>query len=113
MNPLVYKIFRDHFKDDTSFTEPPLLGIFPIKYSQSEVRRIWKDAIKLGIEIGIREGSVEGQVDQMMRNSNNLNKLEFLKKLRVLQKEHNLAIHYNHAIGMCFVDTDMSNLITE
>jgi hypothetical protein len=55
----IYQAIQNQKQHDTSFTEKGFLGIEP-KYKQSEVRDIWFRAMALGMQEGLRMGSLEG-----------------------------------------------------
>jgi len=102
-DPRVFKAIQDVRKNDKSFTEKGFLGI-PIKYSQSEVREIWFKGIELGMQEGLRIGSLEGQrIDTSLGCKNQRHK-EFYEKFLKLSDDYNCAILYHPLEGMCVVD---------
>ena len=100
----VFNAIQDAKKNDTSFTDRGLLGMFPPKYSQTEVRKIWFDAMGLGMQEGLRMASIEGQIIDLTNNRNNPKHREFLDKLYKLMGEYNCAIQYHSLYGMLVVD---------
>lgn len=106
MDLLVDHIFSEEFKNDSSFTEKTnflsvLFGTH--KYSQSEVREIWKRGIKLGIETGLTKAGLEGQKIELLNNANERQK-EFIKKFYALSEEYMCSIQYHSRIGMVIID---------
>lgn len=101
-------IYDKYFSNDTSFTEKPSSFLFiknEIKYNQVEVRDIWKKGIKMGIEVGLNETSIEGQLLEFNQNciNNSLENLEFYSKFIELCNEYNCYITYHPVNGMIIV----------
>ena len=70
-NLYVRHIFEEEMKGDTSFQEKDniLSKIFhPTRYSDRDMRETWDKGIMLGIEIGLRRASLEGQRIELERN---------------------------------------------
>jgi hypothetical protein len=100
----VFNAIQDAKKNDTSFTDRGLLGMFPPNYSQSEVRKIWFDAMALGMQEGLRIASVEGQIIDVTNNCKEPKHKEFLEKFYKLAEEYNCAIQYHPTYGMLVID---------
>jgi hypothetical protein len=103
MDLRVERIFDEEMKGDTSFTEKPspLEIIFGThKYTQREVRETWNDGIRLGIEIGLRKASIEGQRIELNANTKESKEKEFLEKFYRLADEYNCSIQYHPEHGM-------------
>jgi hypothetical protein len=75
-----------------------------ISYSQSEVREIWFKAIALGMQEGLRMGSLEGQRIEITNNIQNSRHKEFYENFLKLAQKYNCAIQYHPTEGMCVVD---------
>ena len=105
MNLRIEKIFEQEMKGDTSFQEKDTFSIFGNKgYSKMEMRETWDSGIKLGIEIGLRKATIEGQVIELNNNTKDKNHKEFLDKFYKLAEEYNCYIQHHHEIGMVVVD---------
>ena len=104
-DPRVYYAIQKARLTDKSFTESErgFFGI-PIKYSQSECREFWFKAMELGIQEGIRIGSIQGQRIDTTNNCKNERHKEFYTKVLKLADEYNCAILYHPLEGMCVVD---------
>lgn len=100
----VFNAIEDAKKNDTSFTDRGLLGIFTPKYSQTEVRKIWFDAMTIGIREGLRIASVEGQIVEITNNCKDPKHKEFLEKFYKLADEYKCAIQYHPTHGMLVID---------
>jgi hypothetical protein len=77
MDTRVERIFHQEMKDDKSFLEKEsgLQMLFGgIRYSKLEARDIWHRGVKLGIEIGLRKASLEGQRIELRENSDSRHK---------------------------------------
>ncbi len=109
MNMIVERIFREEMKGDTSFQEKPsFLQLFLGNYNhkhQVELRKTWDSGIKVGIGIGLRRASLEGQRIELMDNTINERQREFLEKFYKLAEEYKCAIQYSHVDGMVVIDT--------
>lgn len=106
MNLRVENIFFENFKNDKSFLdkESPLKLLFGgTKYSSLEMRETFHRGIKVGIEVGLNEASIEGQIIQLNQNTEEKHKV-FLEKLYALCDEHNCSIIYHPEVGMVAVD---------
>ena len=106
MDARVEKIFHEEMKDDKSFLEKDyglqvLLG--GTKYSKMEMRETFHRGVKLGIEIGLRKGSLEGQRIELRKNSEGRHK-EFIDKFYKLAEEYECAISYHPELGMVIID---------
>lgn len=91
----VEKIFEEEMKGDTSFTEKEsrLQLLFGgTRYSQAELRCIWNNAIKLGIEIGLRRAN-----DKIKAAPENT---EFLQEFYKLSEKYNCKISFHPREGM-------------
>ncbi len=99
----VYQAIQNQKQHDTSFTEKGFLGIEP-KYKQSDVRDIWFRAMALGMQEGLRMGSLEGQKIDITQNCKNERHKEFYKKFLELAEEYKCGIQYHPTIGMCVMD---------
>jgi hypothetical protein len=102
-DPRVYKAIQEAKKTDNSFKEKPFLGI-PIKYSQAECRGFWFQAMELGMQEGLRMGSIQGQRIDLFNNCKEPRQKEFLEKFYKLAEEYNCAIVYNPHDGMVVMD---------
>lgn len=111
MDLRIEKIFTEEMKGDTSFQEKErglnlLFG--STKYSKVEMRETWDSGIKLGIEIGLRRSSLEGQIVELNTNISGDKNKEFLEKFYKLAEEYKCAIKYHPQIGMVVLDRDYS-----
>jgi hypothetical protein len=102
-DPRVYKAIQEAKRTDKSFTERGFLGI-PIKYSQSECREFWFQAMELGMQEGLRMGSIQGQRIDITNGCKNERHKEFYAKFLKLAEEYNCAIVYHPLEGMCVMD---------
>lgn len=106
MDLRVEKIFHDEMKDDKSFLEKDygLQVLFGgIRYSKLEARDIWHRGVKLGIELGLRKASLEGQRIELKENSEVRHK-EFIEKFYKLAEEFECEISYHPEHGMIVLD---------
>lgn len=106
MDTRVERIFHQEMKDDKSFLEKEsgLQMLFGgIRYSKLEVRDIWHRGVKLGIEIGLRKASLEGQRIELRENSDSRHK-EFIDKFYKLAEEYECAVSYHPEVGMVILD---------
>ena len=99
-------IFREEMKGDTSFQEREgglslLFGTH--KYSKQQMRGTWERGIKLGIEIGLRKASLEGQRIELNNNTPDGKHKEFLEKFYQLAAEYKCAVQYHPEVGMVIV----------
>lgn len=106
MDLRIEHIFSEETKGDTSFQEKDyglslLFGTH--KYSKQEMRETWDSGIKLGIEIGLRKASLEGQRIEINNNTTDEKYKEFLVKLYKLSNEYNCKIQYHPEFGMTIV----------
>lgn len=99
-DPRVYYAIREAKRTDKSFTERGLWGL-PIMYSQSECREFWFEAMELGIQEGLRIGSIQGQRIDTSNSCKNERHKEFYTKFLKLAEEYNCAIVYHPHEGMC------------
>ena len=106
MDLRIKQIFAEEMKGDTSFQETAFLPLFPIRYSQSEMRKTWDNGIKLGIEIGLNRASLEGQRIELNHNTLEGKNKEFLEKFYKLAEEYKCAIQYHPQIGMVVLDRE-------
>lgn len=93
-------------KDDKSFEERehPLALLFGgTKYTKEDMKKTWQHGIKMGIEIGLRRGSLEGQRIELNKNTTNEKHKEFLQKFYKLADEYQCAIQYHPEFGMVVV----------
>lgn len=88
---------------DTSFTQKGFLGI-PIIYSQSQCRNFWFRAMTLGMQEGLRIGSIQGQRIDTTKDCKNERHKEFYNKFLKLAEEYNCAIVYHPYEGMLVMD---------
>lgn len=106
MDSRIEHIFKEEMKGDTSFQEKEsvLTLLFGTnKYSKVEMRETWNRGIKLGIEIGLRKASLEGQRIELNHNTHERKHKEFLEKFYQLADEYNCAIQYHPEVGMIVV----------
>lgn len=102
-DPRVFHKIQEMKNNDTSFTESGFLGIQPT-YKQHEVRKIWFDAIALGMNEGLSMGTLEGQQLDLTINCEIPRHKEFLEKFHKLSKEYDCAIQFHPHIGMTIID---------
>ena len=102
-DPRVFNRIQEIKKTDKSFTEKGLFGL-PIKYSQSECREFWFQAMALGMNEGIRIGSEQGQRIDLFNSCKEPRQKEFLEKFYKLAEEYNCAIVYHPIDGMVVMD---------
>jgi len=104
MRERVENIFWEEMKDDTSFNDNRPSSIkeflFGVSYSNKDMREAWDGGIRLGIEIGLRKASLEGQKIELNANTSEGKSKEFLEKFYKLASEYNCAIQYHPEIGM-------------
>lgn len=74
-----------------------------IKYTQSQVRDIWFRGKEVGIEIGLRKASLEGQRIELDSNTLDPKHREFLEKFYKLAAEYQCAIQYHPEHGMVVI----------
>lgn len=106
MDIRIENIFREEMKGDTSFQEKEsgLILLFGgNKYSKFEMKETWNRGIKLGIEIGLRKASLEGQRIELNYNTPEGKNKEFLEKFYQLANGYKCAIKYHPEIGMTVV----------
>lgn len=70
----------------------------------SELREMWIQGIKTGIEVGLYSASLEGQRIELTNNTTNPKHIEFLEKHYALCAEYNVAIQYHPKVGMCIIN---------
>ena len=104
-DPRVYNAMQEARKTDKSFTERGFLGI-PITYSQLECREFWFQAMQIGMQEGLRMGSLEQQKIDTMNSCKNDRHKEFYTKFLKLAEEYNCAIAYHPIEGMCVIDVN-------
>ena len=83
MNTRVEEIFEEEMKGDSSFQEKDSVWSLVFgrtTFTKIQMREAWDMGIKLGIEIGLRRASLQGQKLELMRNTTNKKHEEFLKK---------------------------------
>jgi len=106
-DPRVFHAIQEAKKTDKSFTEKEnVFTIFSggIKYSQAECRDFWFDAMSIGMQEGLRIGSIEGQRIDLFNSCKEQRQKEFLEKLYKLSEEYNCAVVYHQIEGMCIMD---------
>lgn len=107
----IEQIFNEEMKNDKSFqsTEGGLsLLIFGTKkYSQEEVKKEWENGIKLGIEIGLRRASLEGQRIEINHNTSKKKHKEFVEKFYKLADEYQCNIQCHPEFGMVILDREI------
>lgn len=94
---------KQAMKTDRSFTEKGFLGL-PISYNQHECRKFWFDAMAIGMQEGIRIGSLQGQRIDNYNSCKTDKQREFLDKFYKLSEEYNCVINYHPVEGMCIID---------
>lgn len=99
----VFHAIQEAKRTDKSFTEKGLWGI-PIKYNQPDVREIWFAAMAIGMEEGLRMGSLEGQRIDLFNSCKSDRQKEYLEKLYKLSAEYECSVVYHPIEGMCVVD---------
>lgn len=112
MNLRVEYIFNKEFKNDTSFTEKPTgleLLFGTSKFTQQEVRDVWRRGIKLGIEVGLLYSDPQGQRIEMKENTNEKHK-EFLEKMYNLCNQYKCSIEYHPEMGMVVLDKSFNEI---
>ena len=107
MNLRIERIFAEEMKGDTSFQEKEsglslLFGT--TKYDKQEMRKTWDSGIKLGIEIGLRHSSPQGQRIELNTNTPEGKNKEFLEKFYKLAEEYKCAIEHHPQVGMIVLD---------
>ncbi len=102
-DPRVFNAIQEAKRNDTSFTDKGFLGITP-KYSQSQVREYWFEAMALGMRKGLEMASLEGQRIELTTHLRNPRHKEFLEQFYKLAEEYNCAIQYHPLYGMCVID---------
>lgn len=104
-NTKAERIAVEYLKDNKSFVDMDSFFelMFPIKYSKPRVREIYENAIKTGIDIGLREASLEGQKLDLYHNAGPEHK-QFLDALYKFLEQHNKAIQWHPVHGMTVVD---------
>jgi hypothetical protein len=106
MDLRINEIFYKEMNGDTSFNHKEnLLSIIfgGNKYTQQEVKEIWNNGIKLGIEIGLNYGGFEHQMIELKQTTdieNNLKHKDFLEKFYKLAQDYNCVIKYNPKNGL-------------
>ena len=100
----VFRAIEDAKRNDNSFTDKSIIPLLSRKYSTSEVRDIWFQAMAIGMEQGLHMASLEGQRIDITNNCENEKHKEFLEKFYELAREYNCAIVYNMNKGMCVMD---------
>lgn len=108
MDLRIEEIFYEEMKGDTSFSEKPhflsvLFGGYNPKH-KAELKETWNRGIKLGIEIGLRRNSFEGQKIELNNNTNNPKHKEFIRQFYKLCTDFKCAIQYHPIDGMCIID---------
>jgi hypothetical protein len=111
MDLRIDNIFFEEMKGDKSFQEKEF-GLLRLlfgttKYSQKEVKDIWHQGIKHGIEIGLRKASLEGQKIELNQNTSDEKHKEFLEKFRKLADEYNCQVQYHPKYGMTIITKDI------
>lgn len=96
------QIFFDHFGLDKSFEDKYLF--FEPRYSQREVRKIWESALEQGIEIGLIEASIDGQIINLWQKLETSRQKEFVSKLMSLYTEYGFGLQYHYKHGLITVD---------
>ncbi len=106
-DPRVFHAIQTAKRNDNSFKEKEsLLTLITggIKFSQSQVRDIWFQAMELGMEKGLEMGSREGQRVDLFNSCKVPRQKEFLEKFYKLAEEYNCSIMYHPTDGMCIRD---------
>jgi len=106
MDLRVNHIFQEEMKGDTSFKEKKtgldiLFG--RAMYHQHEMLETWNKGIKLGISLGLKRASLEGQKIELNQNTLDKKHKEFLLKFYELANEYNCAIQHHPELGMVVV----------
>lgn len=101
----VEKIMHGVRLSDRSFTERGFMGFAP-RYSQSEVRDIWMNGIRHGVELGLLQGSLEGQAMDLEGSIKDDRVREFYDKFLGLCVEYGCAIQYHPLHGLVVIDTN-------
>lgn len=106
-DPRVFHAIQEAKRTDNSFKEKEnfftvLKG--GITYSQSDCREFWFQAMAIGMEEGLRMGSIQGQRIDLLNSCKDHRQKEFLEKFYKLAEEYNCAIVYHPSEGMCVVD---------
>lgn len=108
-DPRVYNAMQKARLTDNSFKEKE--NIFTllfggIKYSQSECREFWFQAMEIGMMEGLIMGSVDGQRIDLYNNCKEQRQKDFLDKFYKLAEEYNCAIVFHPIDGMIVMDLD-------
>lgn len=108
MDLRIHHIFNTHMSGDKSFQEKdhPLSILFGTnKYSKQEMKETWNRGIRHGIELGLREASLDGQLISLRENTTDERHKEFINKFTQLANEYQCAIQHHPKLGMVIVDT--------
>lgn len=99
-------LFEENLNDNSFKERENTLSLLfgGIKYKQHEVREIYLRAKRIGVEIGLRKASLEGQMIEI-NNTKNPRHKEFLTKFHELAADYNCTIQYHPEIGMVVIDT--------
>lgn len=106
-DPRIFFAIQEIKKIDNSFKEKE--NIFTllkggITYSQAECREFWFQAMSLGMQEGLRMGSVQGQRIDLYNSCKEPRQKEFLEKFYKLAEEYNCAIVFHPHEGMVVLD---------
>lgn len=109
MNLRVETIFSEVMRGDNSFKERD--GLLTLlfggrHYTKKDMRDTWDMGIKLGIEIGLNNASLEGQAIELTKNIEDPRHREFVEKVHELAEEYKCAIQYHSKHGMVIIDRD-------
>ena len=74
------------------------------RYSPNEIREIYFQGMKVGIETGLMNASIEGQIIELNEGVINPRHKEYFLKVCALSEEYNCAIQYSHKNGMVIVE---------
>jgi hypothetical protein len=108
MDVRMEEIYSQEMKGDTSFREKStgLELFFGVNYKhKAELKKTREQGIKLGIEIGLRRASLEGQKVEMYQNVKDERQKEFLDKFYALCGEMGFGIQHHPQHGMIVVDS--------
>lgn len=103
MDARLDNIMIDICRNDNSFKEEETI-FNRHKYTQKEVRKIWFEGIRHGIEQGLFISSLEGQKIEITRNICDKRQEEFYNKFLELANTYKCQIQYHPIEGMCIID---------
>lgn len=106
MDLRIEEIYKQEVGNATNRERPTGLELlFGYNYKhRAELKQTREQGIKLGIEIGLRRASLEGQKLEVYQNVKDKRQKEFLDKFYALCSEMEFAIQHHPQHGMIVVD---------